>query len=648
MNTVSAPSSSARSHVSRIARDVPCWGCTCTPTRIARASATASEPSGSAAAVGVTSVTAPERVAWPRPIAAMESTSRRARAAPSRSLPLKNSCPRADTPHVNSDRRRMPGRRRTSDEVKWIDRWLAACADLDELKRSNPMTDAVIDEIDGRRIRVGDQWLVDFASCNYLGFDLDREIMDSIPAHVEKWGTHPSWSRLLGSPMLFGQIEERLTELLGCEDSLVLPTITHIHMSVIPVLAAGGTIFMDSRAHKTIYDGCQFAVARGATLKRFRFEDPDDLERLLVEDRSDRRLVCMDGVNSITGNAPDLAAFARVTRRHGALLYVDDAHGFGVIGERSPRQLSPYGNRGNSIVRHLGESYEGIILVGGFSKAYSSLAAFIACPTALKEMLKTAAPPYLYSGPPPVASLATTLAGFDVNERRGDELRLALYERTGRVLEALRRLGVRTLNHSGFPIIEIPLGDHRDIGAVGRFLFDNGIYVTLAAYPLVPKDEVGFRIQVTAANGDDEIDELIDVLEPRSRSGSSCSRPTICGRPHEPPDPSVRGALWPLSARTVWLWYLLAGSLLTYLYVVVPTFQRGSTLHGPLINVLGLSGAIAILAGMRMHRPKAVVAWGFMFVGQMLFVVGDFYTYSLHEPVRPARSASRRPATAST
>jgi 8-amino-7-oxononanoate synthase len=406
----------------------------------------------------------------------------------------------------------MPGRRRSSDEVKWIDRWLAACADLDELKRSNPMTDAVIEEIDGRRIRVGSQWLCDFASCNYLGFDLDREIMDAIPGYVERWGTHPSWSRLLGSPVLFGQIEERLAELLGCEDTLVLPTITHIHMSVIPVLAAGGTVFMDSRAHKTIYDGCQFAAARGATLKRFRFEDPDDLERLLTEDRSERRLVCMDGVNSITGNAPDLAAFARVTRRHGALLYVDDAHGFGVIGERSPDELSPYGRRGSSIVRHLDETYEGIVLVGGFSKAYSSLAAFIACPTPLKELLKTAAPPYLYSGPPPVASLATTLAGFDVNDRRGDELRRTLYRRTIKVLDTLHRLGVRTLNRSGFPIIEVPLSDHHDIGAVGRFLFDHGIYVTLAAYPLVPKDEVGFRIQVTAANGDDEIEQLCDVL----------------------------------------------------------------------------------------------------------------------------------------
>ena len=228
-------------------------------------------------------------------------------------------------------------------------------------------------------------------------------------------------------------------------------------MAVIPVLAAGGTVFMDSRAHKTIYDGCQFAVARGATLKRFRFEDPDDLERLLIEDRSDHRLVCMDGVNSITGNAPDLAAFARVTRRHGALLYVDDAHGFGVIGERSPSSSLRTASRGNSIVRHLDESYEGLILVGGFSKAYSSLAAFIACPTPLKEMLKTAAPPYLYSGPPPVASLATTLAGFDVNERRGDELRAALRAHRPRPRGACDAMGVRTLNHSGFPIIEIPL-----------------------------------------------------------------------------------------------------------------------------------------------------------------------------------------------
>jgi 8-amino-7-oxononanoate synthase len=395
----------------------------------------------------------------------------------------------------------------------WLEHWLSTVSDLSELKASHPMMDAVIDEVDGRMIRIGDRWLADFASCNYLGFDLDREILESIPAFLEAWGTHPSWSRLLGSPVLYEDIEDRLTGLLGSEDSLVLPTITHIHMSVIPLLAASGTIFLDARAHKTIYDGCQIAKARGAAVRRFRFEDPDHLDQLLSQERDPTRLVCMDGVNSMTGNAPDLVAFAEVARRHGALLYVDDAHGFGVIGERSPGEPCPYGVRGNGIVRHAGESYENIVLVGGFSKAYSSLLAFIACPTDVKDLLKVAAPPYLYSGPSPVASLATVLAGFDVNEKRGDELRSNLWRLSDRVLTALRRLGVETPNRSGLPIIEVPLRHHGRIDAVGRFLFDRGIYVTLAAYPLVPKDEVGFRIQLTALNTDEEVDTLIAALE---------------------------------------------------------------------------------------------------------------------------------------
>jgi 8-amino-7-oxononanoate synthase len=381
------------------------------------------------------------------------------------------------------------------------------------------MVDAVIDEIDGRMIRVGDQWLADFASCNYLGFDLDREIIEAIPAYLDAWGTHPSWSRLLGSPVLYEQIEERLTALIGSEDSLVLPTITHIHLSVIPLLAASGTIFLDARAHKTIYDGCQAARARGAAVRRFRFEDPGHLDELLSAERDPTRLVCMDGVNSMTGNPPDLPAFAAVCRKHGALLYVDDAHGFGVIGERGEGITNPYGSRGNSIVRHFDESYDNLILVGGFSKSYSSLLAFIACPTAVKDLLKVAAPPYLYSGPSPVASLATVLAGLEVNDKRGDALRDELERLTRRTLDGLERLDIFTPNRSGLPIIEIPLRDHAQIDSVGRFLFERGVYVTLAAYPLVPKDEVGFRVQLTAANTDAEVDMLLVALEELAARG---------------------------------------------------------------------------------------------------------------------------------
>jgi len=416
-------------------------------------------------------------------------------------------------------------RRREGDN--WLERWLDTCADLARLKTSHPMLDAVIDEIDGRNIRVGDTWLADFASCNYLGFDLDPEIMGSIDEYVKAWGTHPSWSRLLGSPILYEQIEADLSELLDAEDTLALPTITLIHMSLIPVLAGAGTIYLDGRAHKTIYDGCQIAKAHGATIKRFQHNDPDHLTDLLEQQRATPRLICMDGVNSMTGNTPDVRAFARLAREHEALLYIDDAHGFGVIGERAADETSPYGSRGNGVVRHYGESYEDVVFVSGMSKSYSSLLAFVSCSTKLKDGLKVVAPPYLYSGPSPVASLATALTGLKVNAERGDAIRADLFRKTRRVLDRVEALGIATPNFSGFPIVEIPLANPEDIDEVGRYLFDRGVYVTLAAYPLVPRNEVGFRVQLTAANTDEQIDLLNHVLE------ELCDRFSIHGEPEQ-------------------------------------------------------------------------------------------------------------------
>jgi 7-keto-8-aminopelargonate synthetase-like enzyme len=386
-------------------------------------------------------------------------------------------------------------------------------SDLARLLASSPLYDAVIDEVKGRRIRIGDHWLADFASCNSLGFDLEPEIIDSVSGALRQWGTHPSWSRLLGGPRLYVEIEDRLTELLGAEDSLVLPTITHIHLSVIPVLAGRGWIFLDGQAHRTIYDGCAMARGLGATLRRFPTGDLDALTAMLkTAPRRVTKLICMDGVNSMTGNHPDLAGFAALARAHDALLYLDDAHGFGVIGERTATETSPYGSRGNSLVRHVGETYDNVVLVAGFSKAYSSLLAFLAIPTPLKNHLKIAAAPYLYSGPSPTASLATVLAGFTVNHDRGDQIRAALHRKTAQVLATTRELGLATPNSSGLPIIEIPLANADDIDAVAAFLYDAGIYITLAAYPLVPRSEVGFRIQVTAVNTDEEITELCGAL----------------------------------------------------------------------------------------------------------------------------------------
>jgi 8-amino-7-oxononanoate synthase len=80
------------------------------------------------------------------------------------------------------------------------------------------------------------------------------------------------------------------------------------------------------------------------------------------------------------------------------------------------------------------------------------------------------------------------------------------------VLDGLRQLNIATPNRTGTPVIEVPLANPEDVDAVGRYLFNHGVYVTLAAYPLVPRSQVGFRIQTTAANTDEEITHLLQVL----------------------------------------------------------------------------------------------------------------------------------------
>jgi 8-amino-7-oxononanoate synthase len=380
------------------------------------------------------------------------------------------------------------------------------------------MFDAVVDDVRGREIRVGAEWLDDWASCNYLGLDQDPEVLAVVADTVGRWGTHPGWSRMLGSPRAYPELEERLTELLGAGDTLLLPTISQIHLSVIPALTGSGTVLVEHQAHRTIYDGCRHARGLGATMLRFRADDLDGLARQLRAAAPGPRLVCMDGVNSMTGDIPHLAGIADLCRAYDATLYLDDAHGFGVIGER-PDPSVPYGRRGNAVVRHRAESYDNLVLVAGLSKAYSSLLAFVAGPPALKRYLKVAAVPYLFSGPSPYASLASATAGLDVNERRGDDLRAAVHRMTARILDHVHGLGVLTLNTAGTPIVELPVAPELDLVEVAEDLWRRGLYVTLAPYPGIARDLVGFRVQVTAAHTEAQVDRLIDTLTDLAAGG---------------------------------------------------------------------------------------------------------------------------------
>jgi hypothetical protein len=163
-------------------------------------------------------------------------------------------------------------------------------------------------------------------------------------------------------------------------------------------------------------------------------------------------VLCLDGISSMTGNASDLPAFAAMARELDAILYVDDAHGFGIVGERDGYDPTPYGRRGNAIVRRFGESYDQIVLTAGFSKAYSSLLAFVTCSPELKRYLKAMVPPPTSTParspsprwPPPwPASRSTRAAATTYGPCSGSG--------PGPLLDHLEKRGIATTNTSGPP-----------------------------------------------------------------------------------------------------------------------------------------------------------------------------------------------------
>ncbi|MFT3712966.1 MAG: pyridoxal phosphate-dependent aminotransferase family protein [Archangium sp.] len=382
-----------------------------------------------------------------------------------------------------------------------------------QLLETGKLYDNVATEIRGRKIQVHGKWLDDFASCNYLGFDLREDIMATVLPEMRKWGTHPSWARLACSPELYSTVEQKLAALLGVEDTIIIPTISLLAIGLIPALTGKGSgIFADRFAHKVNFDGCRLARDQGAKLFSFTHTDPAELDRLLTENAAlSPKLVVIDGVLSVTGRTPNIPAIVEVARKHDAIVYIDDAHGFGVIGE-NPTPERPYGLRGNGVVKHFGLSYDNILYVSGMSKAYSSLIAFVACPKKLTKYLKTNITAYIYSGPVPTAALATALAGLEVNEREGEALRDTMYGFSKRIAEGYRRQGIATDNDNAFPIVSAYVGSADNVARGGQLLFDDGINVTMQAYPIVPKDKGVLRATPTAANTVEEVDHLISAM----------------------------------------------------------------------------------------------------------------------------------------
>lgn len=370
-------------------------------------------------------------------------------------------------------------------------------------------------EIRGRKIRVSqDHWLIDFASCNYLGLDLDPQMDYTVSKEIDKWGVHPSWCRLVASPDIYNQLEKKIADLIGTEACVIFPTVTLISIGIIPALVGKtGLLILDKSAHETMYEAAKIARDSGAVLESFKQDDFKSLEDILSKHKDNpRKVIMIDGVYSMSADYANLPKIVDLAKKYEALVYIDDAHGFGVVGE-NPSKEFPLGKKGNGIVKYFNMNYENIMYVGGCSKAYSSLAAFIGCSKKMESFVHAFATPYDLSGPCPTASLATLLQGLDINEKRGDEYRTKLWNLTQLAIKGLKDTGYTILNKTGFPIISVHIGNTEALIKTANMLFDEGILVTVAPYPMMKKGEEVHRITITASNTEEEIEHLIKAFQ---------------------------------------------------------------------------------------------------------------------------------------
>jgi acyl carrier protein len=385
----------------------------------------------------------------------------------------------------------------------------------DRLWRQIPQFGAVVSEQYGRDVKIGERWYFDFASANYLGLDLHPAVWASIPEAIKRWGVHPSWTRAVASPQVYEDLEQELARFIGAPYVLAFPTVTLLHSGVLPVLAGGdGVILLDRAAHNSMKEAAQLAAARGTKVDWFHHNDPKDLERRLELYREQpRKIIAINGVYSMSGEYPPLPELVRLARKHGARVYIDDAHGLGIIGQ-NPTPDNPYGERGNGIVRYFGLRHgDDIIYVGGMSKAFSSMLAFVTCTNEAEKRRLSMASTAVFSGPSPTASLASAMAGLSISQDdEGSDIRRRLLKLTRQLIVGARALGFAVDNNELFPIVSVRIGIVADVVRACNVLWEHGILITPALFPAVPIDRGGLRFTVTAANTEEQVRLAIEAL----------------------------------------------------------------------------------------------------------------------------------------
>ena len=354
----------------------------------------------------------------------------------------------------------------------------------------------------GAHTIIGGREYCNFSHYNYLGLNGDPRVNAAACMAMERYGTSAGASRLVaGERPIQRELEKALAQVYEAEDCVVFVSGHATNVSTIATLFGPKDLIVhDSQIHNSIVEGCRLS---GATRHPFPHNDLNALEQFLSGNRRrfERVLIVVEGHYSMDGDIADLSGLIELKKRYGAFLMVDEAHGLGVLGACGKGLAEHFGVAGGQVD----------IWMGTLSKTLATCGGYIAGSQALIDILKFAAPGFVYSvgiSPPLAAASLRALEIMLVEPERVQRL----HENTQLFLSLARKAGLDTGTSAGFAIVPVIVGSSRKAVTLSNALFDQGINVQPIIHPAVEEKSARLRFFLSCKHEEKDIRRTVRTL----------------------------------------------------------------------------------------------------------------------------------------
>jgi len=372
----------------------------------------------------------------------------------------------------------------------------------------------------GGRVRVAGRECVMLASNNYLGLANHPRLRQAAHEGIDQWGYGLASVRFLcGTEPIHLELERRIADFVGCQAAILHSSCFAANEAFFAALLANDfgqtdyqdVIYSDQYNHASIIDGVRLcrSIAKQSVSRLYKNRDVAHLAQLLEEDRDKNyriKIIATDGVFSMEGQLAPLPELKELARRYQAILFVDESHATGVLGQTGRGTPEETGLHGQIDV-----------ITGTFGKALGGASGgFIAGRRELIEFLRQKSRPYTFSNTMPPAVVTASIEAINLIEQDA-AIVARLQSNTAHFRREIVRAGF-TIIDGNHAIVPIMLGEASIAQEMSRLLLNEGVYIKGLWYPVVPKGEARLRAQISASHSIKDLDVSVEAIAKVGRS----------------------------------------------------------------------------------------------------------------------------------